>query len=83
MRESSTYQGIRNDGRAEGIALGVQNSVLAALRKRFGAVPPEVEARVRAVTDIARLGRADNDAARLRAALYAVVNLAAPGELPL
>ena len=63
MTESSTFQAIRNDalvkgrveGRVEGIALGVQNSVLASLRKRFGAVPPEVEERVRAVTDIARL----------------------------
>lgn len=73
MKESSTYQAIRSEGRDEGIALGVQRSLLKLLQKRFGTISPEVENRVRAVTD----------AARLDAALDQVVDIASPDELTL
>lgn len=50
-----------------------RGAILLALSKRFESVPPAVEARV----------RAENDPARLEAALYRVVNLAGPDELAL
>lgn len=50
-----------------------RGGILLALSRRFGSVSPAVEARV----------RAENDAARLRAALYGIVNLAGPDELAL
>lgn len=58
MRESSTYQAILDEGRAEAVALGEQEAILTLLRSRFGAVPPEVEARVRAAKDPERLRNA-------------------------
>ncbi|MBA4065089.1 MAG: hypothetical protein C0501_15525 [Isosphaera sp.] len=69
MRESSTYQAILE----EGAVMANQDAVLALLGERFGAVPPEVEARVRATTD----------PDRLRAALLQVYRVAAPADLPL
>jgi predicted transposase YdaD len=89
MRESSTYQAILDEGREEGRTQGLtegrtqglvegqvaarQEDVLALLRERFGAVPPEVEARVRATTD----------PAVLQTALLRVWRVTAPDELPL
>ncbi len=77
MKESTTYQAILEEGRDEGRTQGEvrarQDDVLALLEERFGAVPPEVEARVRAVTD----------PARLRAALRQVLRINAPAEIPL
>ena len=77
MRESSTYQAILEEGREEGLAKGQvvvrQDDLLALLEERFGAVPPAVEARVRAATD----------PARLQAALRQVLRVAAPDEIAL
>jgi hypothetical protein len=73
MRESSTYQLILEEGREEGAVRNGQANLLALIEERFGAVPPEVEARVRAVTD----------PARLQAALRQVLRVAAPADLPL
>jgi hypothetical protein len=77
MRESSTYQAIleegRDEGRAEEAVHTNQENILALLQERFGAIPPEVEAKVRATTDVAKL----------QLALRRVIHVAAPGELPL
>jgi predicted transposase YdaD len=77
MRESSTYQAILEEGRDEGIKLGSirtrQEDLIALLRERFQSVPPEVEAKVRAATD----------PAKLQAALLRVIHISAPDELPL
>jgi predicted transposase YdaD len=73
MRESSTYQAILKEGRLEGALAAQQEALLALLQERFGAVPPEVEAKVRAATDVAKL----------QLALRRVVHITAPGELPL
>jgi len=51
MRESSTYQGILQEGRVEGQTQGRQDDILLILRTRFGVVPPEVENKVRATAD--------------------------------
>ena len=62
MKESSTYQAILEEGREEGESIGVlkgeQNSLLMILRDRFGEVPAEIESRIRAVTEAARLQHA-------------------------
>jgi predicted transposase YdaD len=67
MKESSTYQRILDEGRAEGEQLGWQRgrqegqvlalreNVLLVYRERFGEVPGEVEAKVRGVEDVERL----------------------------
>jgi|SRR5579883_124717 len=63
MRESSTYRAIleeglekgREEGLASGLVLGRQDDVLALLQERFGSVSPEVETKVRATTDLAKL----------------------------
>jgi len=58
MKESSTYQAILEEGREEGEIKGEQNSLLMILRDRFGEVPAEIESRIRAVTEAARLQHA-------------------------
>ncbi len=66
MKESSKYQAIleegeikgREEGQAIGLLKGEQNSLLMILRDRFGDVPAEVESRIRAVTEAARLQHA-------------------------
>ena len=58
MKESSTYQAILEEGQAIGLLKGEQNSLLMILRDRFGDVPSEVESRIRAVTEAARLQHA-------------------------
>ena len=73
MRESSTFQAILEEGREEGLLAARQEDVLALLQERFGTVPPEVEARVRATTDLAKL----------QTALRRVIHIATPAELPL
>jgi hypothetical protein len=77
MRESSTYQAILQEGRVEGLARGrveaQQDNLLDLLREKFGVVPPEIEARVRATTD----------PERLRTALLQVLKINSPAELPL
>jgi predicted transposase YdaD len=77
MRESSTYQAIlregRDEGRAEEAVTARQEDLLALLQERFGPVPPEVEAKVRATMDVTKL----------QAALRRVLHIAGPDELPL
>ncbi|MBX9623403.1 MAG: hypothetical protein K2X82_06275 [Gemmataceae bacterium] len=58
---------------AEGRAEGARETLLAQLQEKFGAVPPEVEARVRAA--------ADPD--KLAAALRQILRITAPDELAL
>ncbi len=70
MKESSTYQAIlaegeikgeikgRVEGRVEGELKTRQSTLLDILRERFGDVPAEVESRIRAVTEAARLQHA-------------------------
>lgn len=67
MRESSTYQLILREGRAE----AMQEAILDNLTERFGMIPSEVEARVRAETNYSRL----KDAHR------AALTVASPDEL--
>jgi predicted transposase YdaD len=85
MRESTTYMAILEEGHAEGLAEGLttgraegraegeQRSLLALIRARFGAVPPAVEAKVRATTDTAIL-----EAAVARALAVATPELVLP-----
>lgn len=73
MRESSTYQAILEEGEQRAAVRIRQQVLLELLQKRFGAVPPDVELKVRSVTD----------AARLNAALLQVLDVATPGELSL
>jgi predicted transposase YdaD len=53
MRESTTYQAILREGRAEGI----QQALLIQGRKRFGAPDVATQDAVKAVTDVAKLER--------------------------
>lgn len=81
MRESTTYMAILEEGHAEGLAAGraagiadgEQRALLALIRARFGAVPPAVEAKVRATTDTAIL-----EAAVARALAVATPELVLP-----
>lgn len=73
MRESSTYQAILEEGREEGTLKTLRTAVLDLLKERFQTVPPELEAKVRATTD----------SAKLQAALRRVIHIDAPDELPL
>lgn len=73
MRESSTDQAILEEGREEATLNALRTALLALLRERFQAVPPGVEAKVRAATD----------PATLQAALLRVIHIQAPDELPL
>ncbi len=66
MKESSTYQAILEEGRVEGEIKGEikgeinarQSMLLDILHDRFGEVPADVESRIRAVTEAARLQHA-------------------------
>ena len=62
MKESSTYQAILEEGEIKGEIKGElktrQSTLLDILRDRFGDVPSEVELRIRAVTEAARLQHA-------------------------
>jgi hypothetical protein len=77
MRESSTYQAIleerREEGLTKGMVLGRQEALLAVLHERFPVVPPEVEARIRASTDLDRL----------QAAIRQALHINSPAELSL
>ena len=67
MRESSTYQGIFQDGEARGEARGVAQgevrgticelrlNIITLLEQRFGSVSPELEKRVQQSEDMTRL----------------------------
>ena len=43
------------EGKAEGESKGKRETLLRQLRRKFGALPPEVEQRIQALTDIPRL----------------------------
>lgn len=73
MRESSTYQAILEEGRTEGELRVHRANLLKVLQRRFGTVPPEVEARIRAATDPARLENAFDQA----------FTITSPDQLPL
>lgn len=97
LRESSFFQVLREDARAEGLQQGrteglqqglqqgrneglqqgraefAREALLGQLQEKFGAVPPAVEARVRAATDPDRLA----------AALRQVLRITSPDELVL
>jgi predicted transposase YdaD len=61
MRESSTYQAILEEGRAEGEARGraeeARRSILLIGRKRLGEPSPDVQARLDALSDVDALER--------------------------
>lgn len=71
MRESTTYQGILREGRVEGRVDTRRDDILLILRTRFGPLPANVEARVRATADDAQL----------EAALVRAIQVAKPEEL--
>lgn len=77
MRESSGYQAILNEGRAEGETLGeikgVRLSLVTLLESRFGSVPKAIQDRIQAASDLAKL----------RAALTQVLAIARPEDLAL
>lgn len=73
MRESSTFQAILDEGRAEGAVETRQDDLLSLLEDRFGTVVPELVARIRATSDLAKL----------RTALLRVGHIASPDELAL
>lgn len=66
MKESTTYQAILR----EGSIAARQEALLDILQDRFGVVPPEVEQRIRAVAD----------PARLKAAVRQALHVAAPAD---
>ncbi len=63
MKESSTYQAILSEGRAEGVATGriegrietLRAMLLGILERKFGSVPAALESRVRTCTDLEKL----------------------------
>jgi predicted transposase YdaD len=61
MRDSTTYQAILDEGRAEGLARGradeARKILLRQGRKRFGVSGAEVEAALQGITDLERLER--------------------------
>lgn len=77
MRESSGYQAILAEGRAEGETLGeikgLRLAVTTLLESRFGSLPKAVQDRIQAATDLAKL----------RAALTQVAALTRPEDLSL
>lgn len=73
MRESSTYQAILEEGEEIGVLRARRDTLLEQLQERFGAVSPELEAKVRATTDVTKL----------QAALRQIVRISTPDELTL
>jgi predicted transposase YdaD len=57
MRESSGYQIILDEGRAEGEVRGVRATILRQGRKRFGPPDSAVESALQAIMDLERLER--------------------------
>ena len=59
MKESTTYQAILSEGKAEGVAEGkteeARNMLLLLGRRRFGEPPPEAVAALDALSDVSRL----------------------------
>jgi hypothetical protein len=73
MKESSTYRAILEEGRTEGLLTARREDLLAVLQERFRAVPPEIEAKIQATTDVAKL----------QTAFRRAFHINAPNELPL
>lgn len=73
MKDSIVYQATIQEGRAHSLVEDRRQAVLDLLTGRFGTVPPEVEARVRAVADLDQL----------RAALRRAIRVADPNDLEL
>jgi predicted transposase YdaD len=81
MKESSTYQGILEEGvekglekgRGEGRVEGLRLSLVTLLEQKFGSVPPSLEAQIQQT----------QDAGKLQAALRQVLTLARPEDLVL
>lgn len=76
MSQSSWWRfldNLRAEGKAEGRAEGAREALLDVLREKFAAVPPEVEARIRAATDPDKLA----------AAVRQVLRINSPDELTL
>lgn len=81
IRESSTYQAILAQGRAEGLAEGRAEGRLATLRQilvllleqKFGSLVPSLEDTINANTD----------AAKLQAAILQVATINSPSDLAL
>ena len=57
MRESTTYQGILDEGREEGALREARKILLRLGRRKFGPPEPAVEATVQAIADLDRLER--------------------------
>jgi predicted transposase YdaD len=57
MRESTTYQYILDEGRAEGRAEGARQLLLQLARKRFGSTDAAMVTAINAITDPERLVR--------------------------
>jgi predicted transposase YdaD len=57
MRESTTYQFILDEGRAEGRAEGVRNTLLRQGHKRFGPADAATQEALARITDLGRLER--------------------------
>jgi predicted transposase YdaD len=55
MRESSTYQAILSEGETRGRTEEARNTIQTLGRKRFGEVPPTVQASLDALSDVAAL----------------------------
>lgn len=79
MKESSTYQFILNEGREEGITLGLNKgrtearvetlrlTLTTVLEQKFGSVPPDLNAKIQAATDADKLEQAFRQALSLTA----------------
>ena len=60
MRESSTYQGILEEGRVEGERNALQETLLSVGCHKFGSIPEAVRAEVLAIRNRIRLKRMTN-----------------------
>ena len=60
MRESSTYQGILEEGRVEGERNALQETLLSQGRQKFGSISEAVQAQVLAIRNRRRLKRMTN-----------------------
>jgi predicted transposase YdaD len=57
MRDSTTYQGILEEGREEGRADEARKILLRQGHKRFGQALPEIKSALEALTDLERMER--------------------------
>jgi predicted transposase YdaD len=71
-RQEGRQEG-RNEGRQEGLIQGEQSALLILLQEKFGAMPPDIELRIRATTD----------PIQLQNAVKQVLYIASPGDLQL